>query len=67
MSVRRFLAQSAFPLGTVIAGWIAAVVDPWIVVVAAGALLSIGCAAQFRLRGFSTLEDRMRLEAARPD
>ena len=53
--------------GTVIAGWIAALVDPWIVVVAAGALLSLGCAAQFRLRGFSTLEERMRLEAARPD
>jgi len=67
MSVRRFLAQSAFPLGTVIAGWIAAFVEPWVVVVCAGALLSIGCAAQFRLRGFSTLEDRMRLEAARPD
>ena len=67
MSVRRFLAQSAFPLGTVIAGWIAAVIEPWIVVVAAGALLAVGCLAQFRLRGFSTLEDRMRAEAARKD
>ena len=67
MSVRRFLAQSAFPLGTVIAGWIAAVVEPWIVVAAAGALLVLVCVAQFQMKGFATLEDRMRLEAARPD
>jgi len=67
MSVRRFLAQSAFPLGTVLAGWIAAVVEPWIVVVFAGALLVLVCLAQFRMKGFATLEDRMRLEAARPD
>ena len=67
MSVRRFLAQSAFPLGTVLAGWIAAVVEPWIVVVFAGALLVMVSLAQFRMKGFATLEDRMRLEAARPD
>ena len=67
MSVRRFLAQSAFPLGTVLAGWIAAVVEPWIVVAFAGALLVLVCLGQFRMKGFATLEDRMRLEAARPD
>ena len=67
LSVRRFMAQSAFPIGTVIAGWIAAFVEPWIVVVAAGALLALGCAAQFALPGFATLEDRMRAEAARVD
>ncbi len=67
LSVRRFMAQSAFPIGTVIAGWIAAFVEPWIVVVVAGALLALGCAAQFGLPGFATLEDRMRAEAARAD
>jgi MFS family permease len=67
MSVRRFLAQSAFPLGTVIAGWLAAAVEPWIVVAVAGGLMTLGCVAQFGLKGFGTLEDRMRLEAARPD
>ena len=67
MSVRRFLAQSAFPLGTVLAGWIAAVVEPWIVVAFAGALLVLVCVVQFRMKGFASLEDRMRLEAARPD
>jgi DHA3 family macrolide efflux protein-like MFS transporter len=67
MSVRRFLAQSAFPLGTVIAGWMAAVVEPWIVVACAGALLVLVCLAQFQMKGFASLEERMRLEAARPD
>jgi hypothetical protein len=67
MSVRRFLAQSAFPLGTVIAGWLAAAVEPWIVVAVAGGLMTLGCVAQFGLKGFGPLEDRMRVEAARPD
>jgi hypothetical protein len=51
----------------VIAGWIAAAVEPWIVVTVAGALLALGCLLEMRLRGFGELEDRMRLEAARPD
>jgi len=67
LSVRRFLAQSAFPLGTVIAGWIAAAVEPWIVVTAAGAFLALGCAAQLGAPGFGALEDRMREAAARPE
>jgi MFS family permease len=67
LSVRRFLAQSAFPIGTVIAGWIAAAVEPWIVVTAAGAFLALGCAAQLATPGFGALEDRMREAAARPD
>src|SRR4029077_11397884 len=32
LATRRFIAQSAFPIGTVIAGWAAAVMEPWIVV-----------------------------------
>jgi MFS family permease len=67
LSVRRFLAQSAFPIGTVIAGWIAAAVEPWIVVTAAGAFLALGCAAQLLTPGFGALEDRLREAAARPE
>jgi MFS transporter, DHA3 family, macrolide efflux protein len=67
LSVRRFIAQSAFPLGTVLAGWLAAVIEPWIVVTIAGALLSIVCAVQFGMPGFFALEDRMRAAAARPE
>ena len=67
LSVRRFLAQSAFPIGTVIAGWTSAAVEPWIVVTAAGAFLALGCAAQLGAPGFGALEDRMREAAARPD
>jgi MFS family permease len=67
MSTRRFIAQSAFPLGTVIAGWLAAWIEPWIVVGVAGALLAIVCASQFAVPGFLSLEDRMREAAARED
>ena len=67
LSVRRFLAQSMFPVGTVIAGWLAAAVEPWIVVVAAGAFLAFGCAVQLLVPGFGALEDRMREAAAIPE
>ncbi|MEP7028149.1 MAG: MFS transporter [Candidatus Eisenbacteria bacterium] len=67
LSVRRFLAQSAFPVGTMIAGWIAAAAPAWIVVVVAGALLALGCAAQMMAPGFGAFEDRMREAAAIPE
>jgi len=67
LSTRRFLAQSAFPVGTFIAGWMATVIDPWLVVGIAGAGLAIGCGVELALPASNTLEDRMREAAARPD
>jgi len=66
LSTRRFIAQSAFPIGTAIAGWLAVAVEPWIVVTASGAVLAIYSAAQLMTPGFRTLEERMRDAAARP-
>ena len=66
LSTRRFIAQSAFPIGTVVAGWAAAVFEPWLVVALSGALLALWIAAQLAGPGFHTLEDRMR-EAAQAD
>jgi len=67
LSTRRFLAQSAFPLGTFLAGWMAVVVEPWMVVTVAGAGLALLCGLELLLPGFAMLEDRMREAAARPD
>jgi MFS family permease len=67
LATRRFIAQSAFPIGTVIAGWLAAVFEPWLVVALAGALLALWTAAQLATPGFRTLEERMREAAARAD
>jgi len=67
LATRRFIAQSAFPIGTVIAGWTAAVFEPWLVVTLSGALLALWTAAQLATPGFRTLEDRMHEAAARPD
>jgi hypothetical protein len=67
LATRRFIAQSAFPIGTVIAGWMAVVFEPWIVVALSGALLASWIAFQLASPGFRTLEDRMREAAARPD
>ena len=66
LATRRFIAQSAFPIGTVVAGWAAAVFEPWLVVTLSGALLALWIAAQLAGPGFHTLEDRMR-EAAQAD
>ena len=66
LATRRFIAQSAFPIGTVVAGWAAAVFEPWLVVALSGALLALWIAAQLAGPGFHTLEDRMR-EAAQAD
>jgi len=66
LATRRFIAQSAFPLGTVVAGWAAAVAEPWAVVTVAGAMLSVGMLVVFTRPGFATLEARMREAAARP-
>ena len=66
LATRRFIAQSAFPIGTVVAGWAAAVFEPWLVVTLSGALLALWIAAQLAGPGFHTLEDRM-LEAAQAD
>ena len=67
LATRRFIAQSAFPIGTVIAGWMAAIFEPWIVVTLSGALLALWTAVQLAGPGFRTLEDRMRAAAAQPD
>jgi MFS family permease len=67
LATRRFIAQSAFPIGTVIAGWMAAFFEPWLVVTLSGALLAAWTALQLAGRGFHTLEDRMREAAAQPD
>jgi MFS family permease len=67
LSTRRFIAQSAWPLGTMIAGWIAIAVEPWVVLAVAGAVLALYSLAQLASPGFRSLEDRMREAAARPD
>jgi len=67
LSTRRFIAQSAFPIGTAVAGWLAVAVEPWIVVACAGAVLALYSLVQLLMPGFRTLEDRMREAAARPD
>jgi MFS family permease len=67
LSTRRFLAQSAFPLGSALAGWLAVRMEPWIVVTGAGAVLAVGCTATLLQPGFRTLEERLRTEAERPD
>ena len=67
LSTRRFIAQSAFPLGTVLAGWIAVGVEPWIVVFLSGAVLALYSLTRLASPGFRALEDRMREAAARPD
>jgi MFS family permease len=67
LATRRFIAQSAFPIGTVIAGWMAAIFEPWLVVTLSGALLAVWTAIQLAGPGFHTLEERMREAAARVD
>ena len=67
LATRRFIAQSAFPLGTVVAGWLAAIAEPWAVVTVGGALLAIGMLLLLATPSFATLETRMREAAARPD
>jgi len=67
LATRRFMAQSAFPIGTAITGWVAAWVEPWIVVTLSGALLGGWSLLQLASPGFHALEDRMREAAARPD
>src|SRR5262249_34019211 len=67
LASRRFIAQSAFPIGTAIAGWVAALIEPWIVVTLSGAVLASWCAVQLTTPGFRTLEERMREAAARAD
>ncbi len=67
LATRRFIAQSAFPIGTMLAGWTAAAVEPWLVVTLSGAVLAAWSALQLSTRGFRTLEERMREAAARPD
>lgn len=67
LAVRRFLAQSAFPVGTFVAGWMATAIDPWIVVGTAGAGLAVFCAVELFVPGFATLEERMRAAAAQAD
>lgn len=65
LATRRFISQSAFPIGTAVAGWIAAAVEPWLVVTLSGAVLVLGMGALLLDPRFRTLEDRMREAAAR--
>jgi len=67
LSVRRFLAQSAFPVGTFVAGWMATAIEPWLVVATAGAGLALFCAVELFMPAIQTLEDDMRRAAALPD
>ncbi|MBI5169421.1 MAG: MFS transporter [Candidatus Eisenbacteria bacterium] len=65
LSTRRFIAQSAFPAGTMISGWLAAKFEPWIVVTIAGGTLATWCTVMMLTPSFATLEARMRESAAR--
>ena len=67
LATRRFIAQSALPIGTAIAGWVAASIEPWLVVTLSGAVLALWCAVQLASPGFRSLEERMREAAARAD
>jgi MFS family permease len=67
LATRRFIAQSAWPIGTMVAGWLAVVVEPWLVLALSGAVLALYSLAQMASPGFRSLEDRMREAAARPD
>ncbi len=64
LSTRRFISQSAFPIGTMISGWLAVRFEPWIVVTVAGSLLTTWCAVMMLTPSFATLEARMRESAA---
>ena len=64
LSTRRFIAQSFYPIGSMVAGWVAVLVEPsWVVIVAGGAL-ALFCAAQLLSPSFHTLEHRMQQAAA---
>ncbi len=65
LATRRFVAQSFFPIGSMVAGWLAVPVEPWILVAASGAALALFAASQLLSPRFATLEDRMREAAAR--
>lgn len=65
LSTRRFIAQSFYPLGAMLAGWLAVPIEPWIVATASGAALALGCAALLATPAFLRLEDRLRDEAAK--
>lgn len=65
LSTRRFIAQSFFPIGTMIAGWLAVPIEPWVVVTLSGVALALVCAVQFLNPRFAGLETRMREAAAR--
>jgi MFS family permease len=67
LATRRFIAQSAFPVGTVITGWLAVAVEPWRILTLSGAVLALYSLAQMASPGFRSLEDRMSEAAARPD
>ncbi|RJQ08063.1 MAG: MFS transporter [Bacillota bacterium] len=45
-SVRRLIAQFTFPIGTAVAGWLAAMVNPAAVVTASGCILAVFALAQ---------------------
>jgi len=65
LSTRRFIAQVFFPLGSLAAGALATVVEPWLVVVLAGALLAVPCALQLLDPRLAHHEERMREAAER--
>lgn len=51
LATRRFISQCAFPVGTMIAGWIAAGAEPWVLVAVSGSLLAGWCLWQARASG----------------
>ena len=65
MSTRRFIAQSFFPIGTFLAGWLAVPFDPAWVVAISGAVLALACASQLLAGTVTHLEDHMREAAGR--
>lgn len=65
LSSRRFISQSFFPLGTMVAGWLAVPIEPWLVVTLSGIALALVCAVQLMNPRFAQLEARMREAAAR--
>ncbi len=64
LSTRRFIAQSAFPVGTMIAGWLAAGIEPWMLVSGFTGVLVLYCLVNVLDPNFRTLEARMAESAA---
>lgn len=62
-AVRRVMAQSLAPLGQVMAGWLAARVDPGVGLALLGAVIAVVTGAQFFNRQVMRVEDRAYVDA----